>query len=84
MGYGHQGIGYISPPVVTFNPSLREDEEDEPDENDFHQEEYNFFCVMSWNAGNAGRSTAACGLLATALSCGARKYQLSKRRLLTV
>ena len=27
---------------------------------------------MGWNAGNTGRSTAACGLLANAISCGAR------------
>ena len=46
MGYGHQGIGYISPPVLTFNPSPREDEEDEPDENDFHHEEDNFLSFV--------------------------------------
>ena len=69
--YGNQGVGYLSPPVVTFHPSLREDQEKQPDKKEFHHDEHNFL-FMSWNAGNTGRSTAACGLLANAISLGAR------------
>ena len=48
-----------------------EDEAFEPDDTDFQNEERHF-SFMSWNGGNAGRSTAARGRLATAVSYGAR------------